>query len=280
MKLTFINEPGCYQMFDLIKSIFAVSQLEQEFYPYLNLEYLSNTDGKPARVIISCKEDIITIPTRFETNPNDLDKVRKVIWKLLYKHYNINTYDGSDQIPPQTNKVTQRFKNAVSNRPKCYLHNNDNNKSHSDILYNILNTPKISNNYNINETNCASVLKSQCSDNYKKNTYSYDRCVDDINKVCNCVANKATKNGENKGYLYFKELYPQTKISRKTFNDIVFNNLYRNEDKCDFNKNKLDVVEGFSYDSNSMYDKGYGYYILMTLFILIVVIIWISYSTE
>lgn len=201
MKLTFVPNPDCYHMADLIKSIFAVSQLEQEFHPYLLIEHQPNRDNKPSRVIITTQSNkVLNIPVDFERIPTDINKVRTVVWKLI--HNNDIIKSNYDKFPTafknSSNVVSQGWEKLKNNKKQ---QNNfpivrqrktpqPNRKLVLHDAYNVITTPSI------NKSNCNDVLAKQCNDNYPKSTYNYRKCMEEINDVCGCILNPKPKSIE------------------------------------------------------------------------------------
>lgn len=247
MKLTFVPNPDCYHMGELIKSIFAVSQLKQEFHPYLLIEHQPNRDNKPSRVIITTRSktqsnNVLNIPVDFEKIPTDINKVRTIIWKLIHNNDMIksNYNDFPTAFKNSSNVVSQGWENLKNNKKQ---QNNfpivrqrktpqPNRKLVLHDAYNVITTPSI------NKSNCNDVLAKQCNDNYPKSTYNYRKCMEEINDVCGCILNpKSTP----------KPKTPQkasNTITRRELNDAVFDAMYgRHNNK----------IEGFSNNPSGNY---------------------------
>jgi len=272
MKLTYIGDPGCYRVSDAISGIFAVAQLEQEYHPYLTLDYLPNRDNKQSRVIINANEDEIIIPVKFDTNPQDIEKVRDAIWSLMKKHYKIKNYDDITHIPIRSNIVTSGYKNAAKqksyNSYKTHIKAKGKPESASlnknKMLHEVF---KLDNRYNIDKSNCVSVLGQQCDDNYPKGTHTHYKCMNDIKDVCNCALSKGSVD---QGYIHKNR--EGNVISRTEFNNLIFDNLYRTNVRCPRMDHKYkdgNSIEGFCQTSNKSSSINISKYILLVVILII-----------
>ena len=186
MKLFLIDKPGCHHMSELIPGISAVYQLEQEFHPYLIVDFIPNRKYPPGIILVAGNEKIRKNYT-FD-DPNDIVEVRKLIWKYINKYHkptNIADDNGciKDFRKTQTNRVIQGWKNkwkSAKEEPWCTVVKNMAVKHFiKHELYRLKNVDEQDMNI------CKKVRADECINNYARNTPSFRRCIDEVNYLCN-----------------------------------------------------------------------------------------------
>ena len=97
MRLFLIDKPSCHHIIDLMPGIKAVYQLEQEFDPYLTVDFIPNRENPPGVLLIAGNE-VIRRNYTFD-DPNDIIEMRKLIWKYLKKYHRINNIEDDNRGP-------------------------------------------------------------------------------------------------------------------------------------------------------------------------------------
>ncbi len=216
MRLFFISPRECQFMKDLIPGIFSVYQLEQEFHPYLTVEFIPNTTYA-AGVLLVVGDKVIRRNYTFN-DPNDIIEMRKLIWKYVREIYNpkdiTEEIDGKtcikNFIPTMTFKVTQGWANMLRNKEKgiCCKKGKDCNKKavpfpqqlQKHEVYRYLNKDQI------NMPICKKLRFGECGDNYPSGTPLYNRCVMEADWLCENGYRPVEINGK---------LYPKGNINTK-----------------------------------------------------------------
>jgi hypothetical protein len=186
MKLSHFNDKICKNITEIMPSIKAVYQMEQEFHPYLDINFLTNIqhNEKYTGIILQTKNETIKEYSDFNTK-QDVDNLRDLIWKYLLKEKSIKQVDISEQnndrlVKP--NRVIQGWANIV--------------KEHKDHVFPpiselYLPLPKynpifIKNPDDIQtRKTCKEMRYQECTDNYVPHTYEFGRCMDEVNLLCN-----------------------------------------------------------------------------------------------
>ncbi len=188
MRLFLVDKPGCDHITDLMPGISAVYQLEQEFYPYLLVEFLPNRKDEPG-IILQAGDEIIKENYTFD-KPSDIEEVRLLIWKYLLKYHNITDIAPNGCITDfrktQTNHVTQGWQARKRERrgDQCC-------KIVGDLVASEIAAQIIKHEvYRVDTTDkqtrytCKQNRYSECGNNFPPNTQLFNRCVDEVNIVC------------------------------------------------------------------------------------------------
>lgn len=162
MKLVHIDKSECYHYVDEISKIFYVAQLEQEFAPYLEVEYRDNDGGKERYQFISSG----TIISEFSVNEKEF--LRKAIFDEVQKKHNIRNIQDE---PTGTTRFYQQNKDHKINRvqPKQLVHKKNKYSNFKHQIYNF-------SNKKMQGGDCRQVVDKICDQDYKKNT--------PLNNVC------------------------------------------------------------------------------------------------
>ena len=92
MRLFFIDSPKCRDISQITKVVAVIYQLEQEFAPYLVVEFLPNHDqADGGGIILQAGDEIINKPFIYsdENRETELEQTRQLIWYFLKKYHNI-----------------------------------------------------------------------------------------------------------------------------------------------------------------------------------------------
>ena len=96
MKLFHIDDSNYNHISERMDAIKTIYQMEQEFYPYLQIEFCKNLQKcKKGGVILQTKNGNIKKDFTF-TNKSDIKFLRKLIWSYLIKEENIENKNDSD----------------------------------------------------------------------------------------------------------------------------------------------------------------------------------------
>ena len=124
MRLFHIDEPGCHHISYIMPGIKLVYQMEQEFAPYLSVEFLPHRNDNKSGVILVTKRGSIRKYYNFH-DPNTEKDLRKLIWSELLKDKDkhiINVTDKSgcltDFRKMGRNKVTIGWSNKLAELKK------------------------------------------------------------------------------------------------------------------------------------------------------------------
>jgi len=250
MRLFHIDKPGCHHITELMDGIKAVYQLEQEFYPYLTVEFLPHKD-QPAGIILLTKTQTIRKNYTFD-DPNDINDLRKLIWKYMVEDYNILdiTKNGcltdfreiqQPNIVIQGWQAKKRMKskevcckeigdgdeevnNKVNTKPIRTFEDQQDALGHKPFLHEVYRLdPTDKQNRNI----CKKVRGGECGDNYPSGSATYKRCMDEVQWLC------------DNGYPENKRVDAMNKLVSKTRTD-AYNYLKNNNMKVD--KLKFDAI--------------------------------------
>lgn len=192
MKLLYIDKPECRSITDIIPAIKSVYQLEQEFSPYLIVDFLPNKNNIDDGIIIYAGNEIIKKNIHFD-KVNDLDEVRKLLWHYLLKYHNIRDITDKkgcikDFSQYTTFNVIQGWQNKLKNLSKetTYKIIRDTvSYSYYDYLIKHPVYRLDSSGKNMNRDNCKCVRSKECADNYPPNSDLYKICMKEVEWLCN-----------------------------------------------------------------------------------------------
>jgi len=181
-------------MKDLIPGIFSVYQLEQEFYPYLSVEFIPN-NKYAAGILIIVGDKVIRRNYTFN-DPNDIVELRKLIWRYVREINNpadiaITRPDGEVCIKDFNKgggfKVIQGWDNKLKSLEKnVCCKGSDSETKIVPMDQQLINHEvyRYSNKDQINLPICKKLRFQECADNYPPNTPTYKRCLREANWVC------------------------------------------------------------------------------------------------
>jgi hypothetical protein len=197
MRLFFISPKGCNHITELMPGISSVYQLEQEFSPYLSVEFIPRTELDPGIILIAGKE--VVKRNYVFNNPNDLIELRKLIWKYVRKIHNpVDVTDSAgcikNFIPSQTSQVIQGFQNKKKQMKGSVCckdlfineYINASNTSHDTLMHNrvLHDAYKLSTLDNTTRHTCKTTRFKECGDNYPFGTATHNRCVREVSWLC------------------------------------------------------------------------------------------------
>lgn len=231
MRLFFIDKPECRHISEIVKGVSVIYQMEEEFYPYLVVDFLPNKTGKPGGVIIQAGQEIIRKNYTFE-NPKDEKELRSLLWKLVRKYHNpkdiTETKNGKTCIKDfrktETNNVIQGWqakKRNMRNGVCCRVVSDTISKDLTDFFikhwaYRDPTTPKL------NRKTCKKIRFEECGNNYPPGTHDFDRCVKEVNWLCD----RGYSGGLNRKKA-MDEFVKKTKV--KLYKELDKNNLRVNK---------------------------------------------------
>ena len=193
MRLFLIDKPGCYHISELMPGIKAAYMLEQEFHPYLSVEFVPNQKLKRKPGVILLAEGEETFYPNTLENDKQVAKMRKIIWEKVRKIHNppdVTDDKGclTDFRKTQTNKVWQGWqsrKRALAKEECC--------KFLSDELASELTQTSfewrhpvywLNTNPKQTKETCLKSRTQECTDNFPKATHDFKRCMAEVNWLC------------------------------------------------------------------------------------------------
>jgi len=192
MRLYYIDKPGCHHITKLIPGIFAIYQMQMEFFPYLSIEFLPHRDNIPAGILLITKDEIIRRFYTFDTQ-KDVDDLRNLIWTYLKKDHNIedisqigyvnNFYKLGD------NEVIQTWDNIMKkarddNKYKIIMDKPSGREMAFDALHQIY---KLDTTDEIDNDLCKKLRGNMCYSNFPAGSDIFKVCMDEAYKVCDIV---------------------------------------------------------------------------------------------
>jgi len=231
LQLYHIDDGNCKFITKLMPSIFAVAQMEQEFYPYLTIFYMTPKEGQPRGIILRTKHGDIRRNYTFD-NKTDIIELRKLIWDELLKEGKIHPVDISQANNPLSkpnNKVIQSWqaKKRQLDKEKCCKLVLD-NLTPQIVKLNVKHEVfRLSNEDKQDKTICKKVRIQDCADNFPKGSAAFKRCVMETSWLCehgypNTTVNKADKyiNTIRRNlYNYLKD--NNMKVNKRKFDEII-----------------------------------------------------------
>jgi hypothetical protein len=291
--------------------IFAVSNMESEFHPYLSISYLEHRDGQPSGVILQTKKRIIRKNYDFSESSikKDLEDLRMMIWHYLVKDNNITDITDvngclKDFRRYEPNHVVQGWqaRKRLSETDKCCKFIID-NLTDEVLRHNILREEyRLSGEDKQDRNICKKVRGEECGNNYPPNTPSYDRCMREVNWLCNIgyPVNKIVQKHSEiakkiRTKLYHDLVKSNMKVNKKKFDEIIdaglFQDLgnrmgnkvanYKNvrhvlDDMFSEKNYYLDLIENFN-NKPQQTNVNVNFYILL---IIILIVLWWMYSQK
>lgn len=306
LKLYHIDNPNCNYITELMPSIFAVAQMEQEFYPYLTIDYIPHVDGQPQGIILRTKSGDIRRNYTFK-NKQDIKDLRNLIWYHLEKQHKFKpAKNENDFTEAPKNIVIQgwKAKRRMLEKEKCcklVLDNLTSQIVNTNILHEVYRLSPIDKQ---DRNTCKKVRFESCVNNFPKRTAAFDRCIQETVWLCNRGYPNNTVNKMNKyveqvrrnlyNYLDSHDL----KVNKRKFDEIIDAGLFddlgnRMGNKVADDKNVratldkiftekdyyLGLIEGFDHTPNfdipSNNNKWHGISAIVLL-ILIISFIYLS----
>jgi len=306
MRLFLIDKPECRHISKIMDGVKAVYQMEQEFSPYLTVDFLPNHNNDPGGIIIQVGNEIIRKNYTFE-NKNDIINLRKLLWELVRKYHNptdITDKNGcikNFNVVPKTH-VIQGWKNALRARPDTCC------KVIIELLTDELTDKMIKHwvyrdsNKNIQDRNiCKKVRGEECGNNYAPNSPQFRHCVREVNWVCNNGypknnntrvnnVNQIVKEVKTKIYKYLDK--NDMKVNKRIFDDIITAGLFDYVGNRMGNKSR-NIYNVKNSVRDALYEKGIymkliedfkgnnpsqSYSNIVCIIILIIIVIYIYYG--
>lgn len=300
MRLFLIDSGPCRYTKDFTPAIFAISQMETEFYPFLYIDYLPYRENETPGIILQTKTATIRKNYTFE-NKKDIEDLRKLIWYYLLRDYNIKdiTKNGclKDFREYRPNHVVQGWqaRKRLAAKDTCckiVLDELTSEVLKNNILHEVY---KLSNKDKQDRNICKKVRFEECGNNYPPNSATFSRCVDEVNWLCNRVyPNKAVDKMDELVKRVRTNLYNylnknNLKVNKQKFDEIIdaglfvdLGNRMGNKVANDANvraslnniftekKYYLGLIEGFETGNNNLN--------MIIIFIILLGLIYMLYS--
>lgn len=189
MNLYLIDKPECHHMTELMPGISSVYQLQSEFEPYLKVHFVPNKDPVHKRkpgIIFQAGDDVIKRDYTFDS-PDDIVKMRDIIWTYLKKMYNPGDITKGDLpkfkvIQGWANKKRQREENKSK---MCIFDCNESRRTKDPDSKKVLNKVlKYESTRVKNREECKRAHSQECTDNYPSGSDNFARCMKEINYLC------------------------------------------------------------------------------------------------
>lgn len=284
MKLLHFNGKTCKHIIDIMPSVKAVAQMEQEFAPYLDVSYLTNRQHNEANtgIILQTKNGTVKRYYTFK-KPEDIAELRDLIWEYLLKEKNIVELKETEQNRSDcsSTRVVQHWENIVK---ECDKHN------YSDVNTKILppepesEIKSIAKVFRMNPNDkqtkqtCLKQRMQECSDNWPPETDNYRQCTDEVEWLCtNGYPNKrllaTNKYVQDSIASIFKDLEEHDGyVGKRQFDRAIDAGLYYdtgvrsgNKTRDGYDKN-YDGIEYFDEDNNNKK------YVILFIFIMIIIV--------
>lgn len=194
MKLYYIDKPGCHAMPEIMKGVRVIYQMEQEFYPYLQIEFLPHRENIGPGIILKTKDATINRSYSFDT-PNDIQDLRNLIWHYLRQDYGIKdiTSNGyyTDFRDLGKNRVISGWNNVKNynlkkNDDECCKIIPDNPSTPPSVKANILHEVfRLNLDGPHNRETCKAMHFQECTDNFPVRSNNFDICMNATNEMCN-----------------------------------------------------------------------------------------------
>jgi len=230
MHLFYIAEGSCQHITEIMPGIKTIYQMEAEFHPYLQIEFLPQRDETHEGIILQTKTTTIRRDYNFK-DKKAIDDLRNLIWHHLKRENNIkNVQNENDFRENRPNHVTQGWqaRKRLANKDVC-----------CKLVLDALTLEVIKNNilhevYKLSPIDkqdrktCMQVRGGECGDNYPPNTATYKRCVDETTWLCKNgypinkrveAMNQLVKNVRLNLYKYLDE--NNLKVNKRKFDEII-----------------------------------------------------------
>lgn len=231
MRLFHIDPPGCHHATEIMQGIKAVYQLEQEFFPYLTVEFLPHRDEPAGIILLTRKGESIRKNYDF-TDPEHLRELREIIWYYLHRDYDIKSLPTDKngnllrfQWEPTAEVIQgwQEKKRSVNQSKCCRLMAE---LTAQEIMNQLVTQHNIkhwwfrdSNKDQQTQKTCKQVRYQECGDNYAPNGAQYRRCIDEVTWLCNRgYGNSGKSDGNPEWNLKNKQIQ---EIQRKVWEQLL-----------------------------------------------------------
>lgn len=257
MRLIHIDKPCCRHMSKIVPAVSAVYQMEQEFFPYLFVEFKPN-DGKESGVLLQTQHGDFRKAYDFDS-PKDVENLRQFIWTHVKQDYKIRDITDNGCLTSfkglGRNTVINSWKDAIKHRcTNCFKDTITEPEKHQmkGILHQAYQLCPMGNNCGsrsdnafpaMNKDICLKVRNTGCDRNFPKASLKHHRCNKENQFYC---ANAFPEKGDN------------------------MKNIPCNKSWCkyrdDMNKNSVKKLEGFGPPSkilNKILDNGIDFEIIV-----------------
>lgn len=280
MKLFYIDSGKTRHMFDVVKGVKAVAQLEQEFAPYLHLIYLPRYEDQEQGIILQTQNEAIKRNYTFETE-KDINDLRNLIWHYLLKENpnikmdNCNTNNDSKYGVQFSVIEGWQAKKRMMNKARCCKKFMNDPQASIDS-YNILaDRYKLKTNDIQNRNICKKVRYQICDQSYPLRSPNNDYCMKQVDILCDSgypnkiidIKNQYIQNTQNDLYKYLED--NNYKVDKQKFDEIISAGMFDNLHLHPGNMSSKDLREGFN---DNIASKSYGITMLIILIILLVLI--------
>ncbi|ARF09563.1 hypothetical protein Indivirus_1_186 [Indivirus ILV1] len=261
IRLFFADSGTCKTIKDITRGVFAVAQIEQEFAPYVALNYLPFHPGAKGGIILVTDKYTIQKEYEFseESVQSDIEDMRKIIWNILNNEVNIkNIADEHGCIINMkgytTFKVTDHWKEKIEQlkQNRCCKFILDNVTS-SMVRHNLLHDLyRLSHKDQQTREICKKVRGQECRDNFPSGSENYAVCISEVESLCNAgyPENKVVLSQEEmiqkiRTDLMEKLKKSNYKVDKKLFDELISAGLLTNLGERLRNKTvNLDTVRG------------------------------------
>lgn len=228
IRLFYTSKHGCHNIQEITKAVMAVYQLQEEFYPYLTVNFLPNKNNQKGGVVLQTPEKIIKRYYHFD-NKYDIINLRKIIWDLINNKKNIKDIT-KNKYTNETMKFNiiqgwQNKKKKLTDNLCCKVIKQDtNNELNNKIKHEIY---KLADN-EFTKKSCKEVRYKECADNYPINSQLYKLCKSEVNWLCNNgypinkvkeFNNKIINDSRNE---LVKKIQNNKYIDKKIYDDLIF----------------------------------------------------------
>jgi hypothetical protein len=186
-------------------SIKAIYQMEQEFNPYLQVEFIPNNTQREG-IILQTKRGNIRRYYTFQ-NPNDIKELRKLIWDNLIIDYQVKDIYNKDNLTIDYRKIGkfkvidsyQKAKQSKANNNKYHPINDyykENKNRIEGVKHQVYN---VDSTYNItNCEQCKKVRMMQCDHNFPSQSHTNALCKLETEYYCHKRYPKNLKKAPSK----------------------------------------------------------------------------------
>lgn len=172
MKLYLINESTCYYLKDIMKPIMVIYQMEREFYPYLEVDFLSNRyREKDENIIFYDGKEYHRKLINLKSN-RGINELRNLILKYL------------PIIPEKTSSYhlyNTNYKYVQDLQPKLKI-DESRNKSRNGPILRTEYTANLDPRMDLNV--CRRIRQLECTNNFPHSSPLFRRCVDESEWLC------------------------------------------------------------------------------------------------
>ena len=217
MRLLHFDGKTCKHMTEIMPGIKATYQMEQEFYPYLDIWFMSYDEHNETKsgIILHTKNGDIKRYYDFK-NKKELDELRDLIWYYLLKEVNITDITDKDGCLKDFRtvggmKACQGWKECLAEHKK-HVYLGVAVKQKDDKYPNVLDKVyRLQPDLNMTAEKCRKLRMVECKDNFLPGTPTYNICKTEVEWLCD--------HGFRKDGIVAK----RNKVVRDELNDIYSN---------------------------------------------------------